>query len=99
MLIGVLCACNDYDEISDFIEERALEPKEMGFLILENGVPSSDTVRRIVEVVNHDQLYASLDYAREHIVSSLTGCHVIVVDGKTQGLCFKKQGMQRPLHL
>lgn len=33
-LIGVLCACDDYDEISDFIEEREDEFREKGFLKL-----------------------------------------------------------------
>lgn len=38
-LIGVLTSCDDYDEISDFIEERHVELTDMGFLKLTNGVP------------------------------------------------------------
>jgi len=80
-LIGVLTSCDDYDEISDFIEERQGELKAMGFLKLTNGVPSGDTIRRVVEAVNPDQMRASLRYCREQIISSLNGCHVII-DGK-----------------
>lgn len=59
-LIGVLTSCDDYDEISDFIEERQSVLKEMGFLKMANGVPSGDTIRRVVEAVNLEQMRASL---------------------------------------
>lgn len=80
-LIGVLCSCEDYDEIADFIEERETELRDKGFLKLANGVPSGDTIRRVVESVNPDQMRGSLAVCREHIISSLSGCHVII-DGK-----------------
>ena len=80
-LIGVLCSCEDYDEISDLIEDNGQELKEMGFLRLANGVPSGDTIRRVVEAVNPDKMRASLSISRDRIVSSLKGCHVIT-DGK-----------------
>lgn len=80
-LIGVLCSCDDYDEISDLIEDKEDEFKRMGFLKLSNGDLSGDTVRRVVESVSPDEMRASLSISREHIVSSLKGCHVII-DGK-----------------
>ena len=80
-LIGVLCSCEDYDEISDLIEDNQQEFKDMGFLQLHNGVPSGDTIRRVLESVNPDQMRASLAVCRDNIISSLKGCHVIV-DGK-----------------
>lgn len=57
-LIGVLCSCDDYDEISDLIEDKEDEFKRMGFLKLSNGVPSGDTVRRVVESVSPDEMRA-----------------------------------------
>ena len=80
-LKGVLCSCEDYDEISDLMEDKAEEFRSMGFLKLSNGVPSGDTIRRVVEAVSPEQMRASLDVCRENIVSSLKGCHVII-DGK-----------------
>lgn len=91
-LIGVLCSCEDYDEISDFIEERESELKAMGFLRLENGVPSGDTIRRVVEAVNPEQMKASLAVCREHIISSLSGCHVIIDGKKLRGENPKSRG-------
>ncbi|MCM1138480.1 MAG: transposase family protein [Duncaniella sp.] len=55
-LTGVLTSYDEYDEISDFIEERQSELKEMGFLKLTNGVPSGDAIRRVVEAVNPDHM-------------------------------------------
>ena len=80
-LIGVLCSCEDYDEISDLIEDREEEFKERGFLKLTNGVPSGDTIRRVVEAVNPEQMRASLAVCRDNIISALKGSHVII-DGK-----------------
>lgn len=70
-LIGVLCSCDDYDEISDLIEDKEDEFKRMGFLKLSNGDLSGDTVRRVVESVSPDEMRVSLSISREHIVSSL----------------------------
>lgn len=53
----------------------------MGFLELTNGVPSADTIRRVIEAVNPNQMRASLAVCRDNVVSSLKGCHVII-DGK-----------------
>lgn len=91
-LIGVLTSCDDYDEISDFIEERQSELKEMEFLKLANGVPSGDTIRRVVEAINPDQMRASLRICREHILSSLNGCHVIIDGKKLRGESPKSKG-------
>ena len=91
-LIGVLTSCEDYDEISDFIEERQTELKEMGFLKLANGVPSGDTIRRVVEAVNPDQMRESLRICRERIISNLSGCHVILDGKKLRGENPKSKG-------
>lgn len=51
-LIGALCAYEDCDKISDFVEERQHELRELGFPNLTNGVPSGDTILRAVETIN-----------------------------------------------
>lgn len=91
-LIGVLTSCDDYDEISDFIDERQVDLTDMGFLKLTNGVPSGDTIRRVVEAVNPEQMRASLRYSREQIISSLNGCHVIIDGKKLRGEDPKSRG-------
>lgn len=80
-LLGTICDCDDFNEIHDFVTERADELKGNGFLRLTNGVPSGDTVKRVMRAVNPTQLRASLDLCRERILKSLKGLH-IAIDGK-----------------
>lgn len=80
-LIGVLCDCEDCDDISDMVSDREAEFKASGLLKLSNGVPCGDTILRVVESVNPMQLRASLDCCRGHIIESLCGNQVII-DGK-----------------
>lgn len=80
-LIGVLCDCEDCDDISDMVTDREEEFKASGLLKLTNGVPYGDTILRVVEAVNPAQLRASLDCCRGHIMESLCG-HQVVIDGK-----------------
>ncbi len=91
-LIGVLTSCDDYDEISDFIEERQEGLKEYGFLKLANGVPSGDTIRRVVEAVDPGQVRSALQSSRERIISSLNGCHVIIDGKKLRGESPRSRG-------
>lgn len=80
-LIGVLCDCEDCDDISDMVTDREEEFKSSGLLKLTNGVPCGDTILRVVESVNPVQLRASLDCCRRHIIDSLCG-HQVIIDGK-----------------
>lgn len=80
-LLGTICACDDFEEIHDFVCERHDELCDMGFLELANGIPSKYTIERVVESVDPAQLRACLDACREDIVGSLSGRHVIF-DGK-----------------
>ncbi|WP_289854488.1 transposase family protein, partial [uncultured Duncaniella sp.] len=57
-LIGVLCDCEDCDDISDMVTDREEEFKAAGLLKLSNGVPCGDTILRVVESVNPAQLRA-----------------------------------------
>lgn len=80
-LLGTICACDDYEEIHDFVCERHQELRDMGFLELTNGIPSKYTIERVVESVDPSQLRACLDSCRGDITQSLSGKHVIF-DGK-----------------
>lgn len=80
-LIGVLCDCEDCDDISEMVSDRESEFRASGLLKLFNGVPCGDTILRVVESVNPAQLRASLDCCRGHIIESLCG-NQIIIDGK-----------------
>ncbi len=80
-LIGVLCDCEDCDDISEMVRDRESDFRASGLLKLTNGVPCGDTILRVVESVNPAQLRASLDCCRGHILESLCG-NQIIIDGK-----------------
>lgn len=80
-LLGTICACDDYEEIHDFVCERHQELRAMGYLELSNGIPSKYTIERVVESVDPSQLRACLDACRGNITGALSGKHVIF-DGK-----------------
>lgn len=50
-LIGVLCDCEDCDDISDMVTDREEEFRASGLLKLTNGVPCGDTILHVVESV------------------------------------------------
>ncbi|MDE7413134.1 MAG: transposase family protein [Muribaculaceae bacterium] len=51
-LIGVLCSCEDYDEISDLIEDRQQEFKDMGVLELSKSLCKSPLLM-IIRIFNN----------------------------------------------
>lgn len=91
-LLGTICACDDYEEIHDFVCERHKELREMGFLELSNGIPSKYTIERVVESVNPKQLRSCLDACRDTIKESLSGKHVIYDGKKLRGENPKSRG-------
>lgn len=91
-LLGTICACDDYEEIHDFVCERHEGLIETGFLKLANGIPSKYTIERVVESVNPGQLRACLDACRGHIIESLSGKHVIFDGKKLRGENPKSRG-------
>lgn len=97
-LPGTICACDDYEEIHDFVCERHEKLREMGFLELRNGIPSKYTIERVVKSVNPIQLKACLDACRDDIKKSLSGKHVIFRWQETPGRESREQGMQRAVY-
>ena len=91
-LIGVLCDCEDCDDISDMVADREEDFKAAGLLKLTKGVPCGDTILRVVESVNPTQLRASLDCCRGHIIESLCGNQVIIDGKKLRGENPKSSG-------
>lgn len=84
-LLGIICDCDDYEEIHDFVCERHDELVEMGFLELANGIPSKYTIERVVESINPIQPRACLDACRSHIKETFSGKHVIFDGRKLRG--------------
>lgn len=91
-LCTIICGGEDYNDMEAFGRER--EEWLRGFLELPNGIPDSDTFRRLFERLNPAELLACLydwlDMAREE------RC-VVAVDGKT--ICGSGDAAHKAYHV
>jgi predicted transposase YbfD/YdcC len=91
-LCTILCKGEDFTDMEDFGNER--EEWLRAFLELPNGIPDSDTFRRVFERINPAELSAALydwlDAEREKR-------SVIAVDGKT--ICGSKNARHKAYHV
>ena len=53
-IIGVMCGCTDWEEIAEFSRARLEALRE--YLDLRNGIPSHDTFRRVMGLVDPQAL-------------------------------------------
>lgn len=79
ILCGLIADCEDFEEIQDFGNDRIEFLKT--FLDLPNGVPSHDTMDRLMRHLKADQLSAALGRWGHQLVSQLTQ-YQVCVDGK-----------------
>lgn len=77
-LCTVICCGEDFTDMEEFGKER--EGFLRGFLELPNGIPDSDTFRRVFEKLNPQELASCL---RNWIESERDKRSIIAVDGKT----------------
>ncbi len=81
VLLGILADCNDYDEIEDYAKDKEPFLREEIGLMLHNGIPSEDTLGRVIRFLNPQELEKSLRSACQEIFQSLPNKH-IRIDGK-----------------
>jgi predicted transposase YbfD/YdcC len=79
-ICGVLCGADGWDDIHFYA--CSLEAWYRTFLPLKNGIPSSDTIRRVISAIHPDQFHACflswVQSIAHHIPES-----IIAIDGKT----------------
>lgn len=93
-IIGVMCGCTDWEEIAEFGRARAETLR--GYLDLRNGIPSHDTFRRVMGMVEPKSLERCYWLWVETILPGVSA-DVVNVDGKTvRGS--GKPGL-KPIHL
>lgn len=79
ILCGLLADCEDFEEIQDFGNDRIDFLKT--FLDLPNGIPSHDTMDRLLRHLKADQVSAALSRWGKQLVSQLSQ-YQLCVDGK-----------------
>lgn len=93
-LCTVICGGEDFEDMEEFGTERIAWLKE--FLELPNGIPDSDTFRRVFERVDSRELMACLQ--QWLLEAGQSGGRLVNIDGKT--LCgSEKRGEHSALHV
>jgi predicted transposase YbfD/YdcC len=93
-LCSIVCDGQDFEDMEDFGIER--RKWLSGFLDLSNGIPDSDTFRRVFERLDSNELLKCLNQWLEDARES--GGRLVNIDGKT--ICgSSKQGEHPALHV
>lgn len=90
-LCGVLAGATGWDAIEDFVNARLSWLRK--FLFLENGVPSADTIRRVISRIDPVEFQTAFLKWVNDIIPNVEG--VVAIDGKT----IRNKGTKNPLHL
>ena len=78
-LLGVICGCDTWVEIEEYGEEKIVFlQKHFGF---ENGIPSHDTIGRVMSLLDPEQFNESLINWTKLITQKIQG-EVVAIDGK-----------------
>ena len=81
VLLGTLADCQDFPEIEDYARDKeGFLRTELGLLLL-SGIPSQDTLRRVVRLLKPSELEKSLRSACRDMLGSVAEPH-IRIDGK-----------------
>lgn len=90
-LCATIAGATGWDGIRDFALERIDWMKS--FLKLDNGLPSSDTIRRVISRIDPDEFQAGFRCWIADITDTVEG--VVAIDGKT----VKNKCVKNPIHL
>jgi predicted transposase YbfD/YdcC len=93
-ICGVICGCNDWQQIATFAKSRHDWLKK--FLRLPNGVPSHDTLERVFDRLDPAAFQACFRHWMQALHEAL-GLSPIAIDGKT--LRSSGTGGRQTLHL
>lgn len=80
VLLGTVAGCHGWDDIRDFCSEREVELREV--LALPGGIPSADTLRRVMAAVEPAALGRALTSWTDALCETFAGKQ-IAIDGKS----------------
>lgn len=92
-LCSTICAGENFDEMEDFGQTHSDWLKQ--YIELPNGIPDSDTFRRVFERLDSNQLMTCLENSLLEVGSA--GGRLVNIDGKT--ICGSKKGGESALHV
>jgi predicted transposase YbfD/YdcC len=94
-LVGVVCGANGWDDIVDIAQDR----KEWfaGFLDMRTGVPSADTLRRVISALRPAAFQECVASWVKSLAEPLEG-QLVAFDGKTMRGALKRSPWGETLH-
>lgn len=95
-ILAVICGADDWTELEMF--GRLRQEWLRTFLQLPNGIPSHDTFRRVLGMLDRQQFAAGL-FRWTQSLHEATGGKLIAIDGKTLRRSFAKKSGKTALHL
>jgi len=95
-IIAVICGATEYKEIEIFGKSRESFLKQ--FLELPNGIPSHDTIERVIIAINPKEFHQCFINWVKSLIKSTSG-ELIAMDGKTSRGSYDTHKKQSPIHL
>ncbi len=95
-LFAVLAKCNEWTEIESFAKKKETWLKK--YLELPNGIPSHDTIQRVIALINPQTLYTeTINYLinKIDILSSNKERDILSGDGKTSNGSSRNNGIHK----
>lgn len=96
-ILAVLCGAESYDSIEEFGKSRVDFLKQI--LQLPNGIPSHDTINRVISMIQPDQFEKVFAQWAESLRGLSVENEVIAIDGKTIRCSMDSYHNKAPIHL
>ena len=71
VVLGILADCVDFPEIEDYAKDKSIFLKEEFGLLLLSGIPSEDTLIRVVRFLKSSELEKNLRSACKEILETV----------------------------
>ena len=95
-LFAVLAKCNEWTEIESFAKKKEKWLKQ--YLELPNGIPSHDTIQRVISILNPNTLYSdTINYLinKMNQISKSKTKDILSMDGKTSNSSSRNTGINK----
>ena len=95
-VVAVLSGAQGWEDIQDFGKLKLDWLRQ--FMPFSNGIPSHDTVRRVLNIIETEQFHSAFMLWINSTIQSING-DIIAIDGKTARSSFKNKEGKNALHV
>lgn len=95
-MCGFLCGLDSFEEVAEFAQDQ--EPWFRTFLELPNGIPSHDTIERVLSMLDAEQFEQCFSNWAQSVAKLFPG-EVVAIDGKSMRHSYDKATSKKALHI